>query len=271
MKGNGLEQFYTKEDVSVKCVEFVKNYIENQNIIIDRIIEPSAGTGSFLKALEKCNMTCKDIYAYDIEPKYKDIQQADYLSIRLSTSLYKTTLVLGNPPFGKNSCLAKKFIKKVCIEAHIIAFILPMSFKKDTFHSCFNEYFHLETFFDIDKNAFILEDKTYNVPCVFQIWVKKEYPRLKKEIFTPINWDFCSKEYANIAFQRVGSKAGTFKIEQINNLSIQSHYFLSIPSFMTNKIMNYSFEWQSASWTTGPKSISKNELTKSLNDFIEKI
>ena len=138
MKGNGLEQFYTKEKVSVQCVEFLRNYIDNHKIIIDCIIEPSAGTGSFLKALEKCNMTCKNIYACDIEPKYKDIEQADYLSTRLSTSIYNTTLVFGNPPFGKNSCLAKKFIKKACTEAHIIAFILPMSFKKDTFHSCFN-------------------------------------------------------------------------------------------------------------------------------------
>ena len=37
----------------------------------------------------------------------------------------KKVLFFGNPPFGRNSSLALKFIKKCCIHGDTIAFILP--------------------------------------------------------------------------------------------------------------------------------------------------
>ena len=41
---------------------------------------------------------------------------------------------IGNPPFGRQSSLAKKFIKHICScdKTKTIAFILPKSFKKDS-------------------------------------------------------------------------------------------------------------------------------------------
>ena len=40
--------------------------------------------------------------------------------------------VIGNPPFGRQSSLAIKFIKKSCSFSDTISFILPKSFKKDS-------------------------------------------------------------------------------------------------------------------------------------------
>ena len=108
LKDNQYDQFYTKIDVSENCLNKMTIDINN----FDIVIEPSAGTGSFNKAFVKKfpNYTGKYI-SCDIDPKYKGIIKQDYLKLNISDFKDKKILVLGNPPFGRNSSLAKKFIK----------------------------------------------------------------------------------------------------------------------------------------------------------------
>ena len=171
---NKYDQFYTKEDCSVMCLTNLKNFIDINNF--DIVIEPSAGTGSFNKAFRKLfpNYQGKFI-SYDIDPKADDIIKQDYLKLDISDFKDKNVLVIGNPPFGQNSKLAKLFIKKSCEYANIIAFILSSSFKKNTMNNCFNLFFHKEQEFEIPEDAFIVDDKIHNVDCIFQIWKKKNF------------------------------------------------------------------------------------------------
>jgi predicted RNA methylase len=267
LKGNSLEQFYTNENTSLECVNYIETFLEDNNINIDTIIEPSAGTGSFLKALKKSNVKYNTLIALDIEPKFQGIVKKDFLK-EFDKHESNNVLIIGNPPFGKNSCIAKKFIKKSCEIGDIIAFILPRSFKKESMSKAFNYFFHIKKCIDIPCNSFIFEEKPYDVPCVFQIWIKQHNKREITELIKPIGWEFCDISVANIAFQRVGSKAGLFKL-LLSNLSHQTHYFLNVPKKYIPFIYNNEFYWESKEWTVGPKSISKQELIRVLNYFIK--
>jgi hypothetical protein len=180
---------------------------------------------------------------------------------------FKNILVLGNPPFGRNSNLATKFIKKSCEYANTIAFVLPKSFKKPSKFKAFGIKFHLiEKPYDLPKNSFLMGEQELDVPCSFFIYQKKQHVRNKEPINIPNkSYTFIKKcdikETGNIvAFRRVGSNAGEFKIDNILDLSEQSHYFISSTSSL--KYAECNFEENN---TVGPKSISKQDLIKELN------
>lgn len=136
--------------------------------------------------------------------------------------------VIGNPPFGRQSSVAIKFIKKACSFAYSVSFILPRIFKKQSMKSKFNLCFHLEKEIDIPDNSFLVNGLEFNVPCVFQIWIKKKTPRALIEKIKPINFKFVKKdEQPTISFRRVGVNAGTISYD-IDNKSVQSHYFIKM-------------------------------------------
>jgi hypothetical protein len=64
----------------------------------DRIIEPSAGAGVYLKYLPE------DTLSYDIAPDAEGIMTADYREIELP--YMERSLVIGNPPFGRANKLS---------------------------------------------------------------------------------------------------------------------------------------------------------------------
>lgn len=73
-KNETLDKFYTNPEVSKYCVD-----VFTSNILIqkrDLVVEPSAGNGSFIKALEKIN--CNKIFL-DIAPEKKQIRQVNFL------------------------------------------------------------------------------------------------------------------------------------------------------------------------------------------------
>ena len=85
--------------------------------------------------------------------------------------------IIGNPPFGRQSSLVIKFIKKSITFCDSISFILPKSFKKDSLKKHFPLNFHLINEFDLPKKSFLIDNKEHDVPCVFQIWIKKDIYR----------------------------------------------------------------------------------------------
>ena len=204
---NKLDKFYTNPEIASYCVTLFKKYFNlTKN---DLIIEPSAGNGSFLESLNKIN--CRKCYL-DIAPENNQIIEQDFLKFTVSKTKYKIH-VIGNPPFGKQSSTAIKFIKHATIFADSISFILPKSFKKDSLKSKFPLNFHLIHEYELPKNSFYLKNKLYNVPCVFQIWKKSNKNREKILKLKPENFTFVKKhQKPHIAFCRVGSGAGNFSI-----------------------------------------------------------
>ena len=66
-----------------------------------------------------------------MEPENSEIMKQDYLNFDYNTMIKKKfnkIHVIGNPPFGRQSSLAIKFIKKSLEYCDSISFILPKSF-----------------------------------------------------------------------------------------------------------------------------------------------
>ena len=129
LKRNIIDKYYTREDVVEECFDLITKHVSIEEG--DVCIEPSAGNGSFIKYI-KSNF---DNYKfYDIEPEHSEIEELDYLSFTQESiaDKYNKIHVIGNPPFGRQSSLAIKFIKKSCEFCDSISFILPRSFKKNS-------------------------------------------------------------------------------------------------------------------------------------------
>jgi hypothetical protein len=210
---------------------------------------------------------------YDLEPENPDIIKQDYLiyDFREIKKRFAKIHVVGNPPFGRQSSLAIKFIRKSCEFCNSISFILPKSFKKESLKNKFPLQFHLVYECDLPDNSFLVDGSEHNVPCVFQIWEKKETNRSVAEKIEPLHFEFVDKkQHPDISFRRVGVNAGTMDVN-IDEKSIQSHYFIKFTNNKSlhdnlNKLSKINFEFNN---TVGPNSISKQELIRKFNEILE--
>lgn len=265
LKRKTTDKYYTSKTAVKECMKLVNNKIKIGPT--DLCVEPSAGNGSFIESIKSMFTNYK---FYDLEPDNMEIIKQDYLTFDYS-ELHKEGKIhiIGNPPFGRQSSLAIKFIKKSCEFANTISFILPKSFKKESLKKCFPLNFHLETEYDLPNDSFLVDDKSYNVPCVFQIWVKKDTHRLLPIKYVPFKYQFVKKDVDHdISFRRVGINAGD--INRITEQkSEQSHYFIKFDNVLTDDLFNklYNINYSCKDNTVGPRSISKQELMKEFNEF----
>lgn len=184
------DQFYTKRDVSNKCIQNAVKYLDINKE--DILIEPSAGDGSFSDYFKNNGY---DIKAYDIEPKKEYIEKCNFLEIdnKIFCNNNNNIHTIGNPPFGNQSSLAKKFIKKCSVFSNTISFILPKSFRKSSYQSAFPLNFHLEKEYELESDIFLIDGKPHKVPCIFQIWIKKENERYIEEKENEYGFKFIKK------------------------------------------------------------------------------
>jgi len=265
LKRETIDKFYTSHFIVKKCIDLVKKHIYIQKD--DICIEPSAGNGSFINSIKTL---FKNYKFYDIKPENDEIIEQNYLEFNYNTIIKKSNSkihIIGNPPFGRQSSLVIKFIKKSCEYCDSISFILPKSFKKNSLKKHYPLNFHLIYEYDLPKNSFIIDKKEYDVPCVFQIWIKKDIERILPKKLIPKKYNFVKKtDKHDISFRRVGVNAGYIS-KETEDKSIQSHYFIKFDIELTdilfNKLKNIIYECKNN--TCGPKSISKQELIKEFN------
>jgi hypothetical protein len=266
LKRNTVDKFYTKPNVSLHCCQLLQQYI-HINPLVDIIVEPSAGNGSFIGPLTNI---CDNCVFYDIEPENDLIMKQDYLELKsIVPNLHTNIHVVGNPPFGRQSTLAIKFIKKSAEFCNSISFILPKSFKKDSMQKHFPKNFHLLYQEDLEEKSFIINETVEkDVPCVFQIWQKKDYNRPDIEKMVASHYTFIKQEdKPDISFRRVGVNAGVIDTENLNDKSIQSHYFIKFDDSVNKKdvITKIKQIKYTNNNTVGPKSICKPEIICEFN------
>jgi hypothetical protein len=174
--------------------------------------------------------------------------------------------VIGNPPFGKNGSLATKFFKKAAQFATTISFILPRSFKKESMMMRLPLDFELVDQLDIPKMSFLVDGKPYDVPCVFQVW-KKSMTRRSYQPVEPIGYSFVKKtEEHHCAVRRVGGTAGTC-LSDTEMCNVNCFYFIKFDSEVDiGRLQNMVLEERND--TTGPRSISKREITRKINAIL---
>jgi hypothetical protein len=130
----GLEQFYTPQSTADWVVDVVRQ--QPWWIDIVEVIEPTAGKGVFLNAL-KPYAHYMTVHSFDLEPHHPDIKQGNALEVDVPALLYHPkkeqtipldhVLLIGNPPFGRSSQLAKKIWSHYSPHCGYSALIVPRS------------------------------------------------------------------------------------------------------------------------------------------------
>lgn len=256
---NTKDQYYTKASVAKACVDKIKELCKKEY----QWIEPSAGNGVFLR------LGGEDKLGIDLEPKSVGIQQGNFLEWAPTSE--KKRLFFGNPPFGRQGSLAKSFIKHAAQYAEIIAFILPRSFVKPSMSRAFPLNFHCLYSGELEKNAFEVNKVEYDVPCVFQIWEKRENER---ELHVPVKeegFEYVKRGY-HIAFKRAGGMAGKCAVPSPGVVfNTNYHYFLRLDEKYvpyTRRIIDAVNLHTFPSNTVGPRSLSKSEANEVLNEVL---
>ena len=223
-----LDRFYTPHSSAEYCINTIEN-IEDY----DLIVEPSAGSGSFSNLIPEC-------LAYDIAPQNDTIITQNYLELE-KLPKHNKTLIIGNPPFGTRSTLAKKFIKhSIDLGASTIAFILPQTFKKYTNQTMFDNNWRLVTVTNIPDDNFLLEEKTIYIPCSFFVWTKLEdyKPSINmRDIKQSLaqEFTFLPREDTSADFTINGNNGKTKNISDITN-SKAEHYIKVNPGYNVDTI-----------------------------------
>lgn len=269
---NTLDQYYTKKDIAKQYIDV---FMEIINPSSERcvLVEPSAGNGAFSDILRDTSLLT---LAYDIDPKKDYMVQHDFLDTDVNIFKHDDVNVhcIGNPPFGKQNSLVKKFIQHCSKFSTTIAFILPRSFKKASCYNAFPLLFHKVYEEDCPINGFEVNNKEHKVPCVFQIWVKKDVPREQVHIIQPNGYVFTDKSrQPDFAIRRVGGTAGKAD-KVIDDKNTQSHLFVKLSPSISHMVDEIIEKMNAVKYdfnnTVGPKSISKPEFIEMLNNAISK-
>jgi predicted RNA methylase len=255
MTSRDLDQFYTNPIIAKELFNLTLKTVKDPSKLV--FLEPSAGSGSFSKLFPPNSI------ALDIDPKAPNIIKMDFLEFQAP---FDNALVIGNPPFGKNSSLAIKFFNKSALFSKYICMILPKTFRKDSVVNKLDLNLHLVEERTLPYNSFVFNMSPYHVPCVFQIWEKRDFKRTKipQKLKTSV-FEFSTKSNSDFAIRRVGALAGKI-FKNFDNYSPNSHYFINIDAkFDKNKvfeIIDESFDQLhiQAQNSAGNPSLSKHEL-----------
>jgi hypothetical protein len=288
---NTKDQFYTSPHVAKKCIQILISHLHNGELYSPVLplsvylwVEPSAGNGAFLNNIPETY----DKIGIDIEPRSANILKQDFLTWvpPVQKINQKPVIIFGNPPFGRQSSLAKAFIAHSCSFAStsVIAFILPRSFVKPSMSCAFDLHFHCIHSSDVERNAFVLGGgdggASYDVPCIFQIWQKRSVPRIVPEKITEKGFQYVKEtDPHDIVIRRVGVYAGRCFHGDINSATEynkQTHYFIKLDEqFVAAQHVKQIVEKINAhvfpTNTTGPRSLSKSEVNIVLNMILNQV
>ena len=285
------DQFYTKDTIAKKCINKFIDVIKPHNH--DLFIEPSAGNGSFSDLLR---IKYKNTESFDIEPKKDYIKKCDFLKLdKNQFKDYHDNKIhgIGNPPFGRQSSLAKKFIKHLSEYCDTISFILPKSFRTQTYQKAFPLNFHIIYEMDLDDSCFLIDNNPHHVPCVFQIWKKQKNKRIIEPEPIPYKFKFLKKPTIKITLQNGnevktnqfegedpdfavlraggGKSCGRISEDYYNGIGCYPEAWLFIKLDNSEKKQEFLEKYNKIDWTSdnnvGAKSICKPIFIKKINEI----
>ena len=171
-----LGKFYTKRTVARRCKAALYDIIE-QSI---PTLEPSVGAGSFIERGDR-------IVAFDLAPEHPGAMQIDSLSPHLFDVMrgagLNEFLAIGNPPFGKRNSLAIAFVNQFLMIGGVVAFVLPVSFRKWSVQQHIAEGARLILDIDVPEDGFVLPDgRDYKIRTCFQCWSIREADKRRPDL-----------------------------------------------------------------------------------------
>lgn len=252
------DKFYTKPEVAGHCIDFAgtDGY--------DLIIEPSAGAGAFSGQIPGC-------LALDIRPEAAGIREQNWLDFEETRVAGRRVLVIGNPPFGQQNNLAVAFMNHAARFADVVAFVLPISFKKASVQARLDPHLHLARELAIPSASFTVGGRSYAVGVVFQVWEWRPESRLgpERRLVSP-HFRFVDRAEADLRIGRVGGNAGRASRDLTG--SAQSNYFVKVDRDVEVEefaaLVN-GLTFPSSMFGVGPRTISKDELVREIDGALE--
>lgn len=197
---NSLDQFYTKSEVASACWKHFTDILPALNRSLSDLffVEPSAGTGAFYRLLPS-----EKRLGIDLVPRCDDVKSHDFFKVTDFPFPPRDTAIIGNPPFGKRGKLAIAFFNHAACLSDIVAFIVPINFRKFTVHKCLDSSMRFISQLPLPRDAFHLETgKPYSVNTEFQIWTRLGSTHLDMRQHKPLpirHRDFQIWQYNNTA------------------------------------------------------------------------
>lgn len=294
------DQYFTDPKIAKKLVELFDKKVGFDKFKI--IVEPSAGNGSFLKNIygirkkrtqtphnPRNSRNTQKIIGLDIKPLSKNIKKQNFLKWNFPHKNIPRDKVLciGNPPFGRQSSLAKHFIKKCAEFSDNVAFILPISFNTQAFKKSLPLGFHKQWSKKLSTNIFIdPQGNPFSQPLKTMFVYYKKDGKQSRCQSSPIPndlWKFMKKTDASERSQsdfRIIRASGTpgraISIKSpnfvIKGKTFNDYYIkilTPIKRYRRLIISDVNDHQQYNKWkfnnTTTFKSIDKNQITKVLN------
>jgi len=267
---NNLDQFYTEPKVASNCYDFMLETLPfwaGHHIFL----EPSAGNGAFYKLLPPTRRI-----GIDLKPKAPGIRKHNFFKYSYGTCW--RVIVIGNPPFGKNSSIAVKFFNHAAsfLQVDVIAFIIPKTFRKNSIQNRLSMDFHLIGELNLPDNSFIKDGKPYNVPACFQVWERRLVKRTPIQVNLDNDWfEFVKKsDNPDLAVRRVGFTVGKC-LADLKPCKEHSFYFLKLRkginrrsfSAHINSIRQGPLLVAMAANTVGARSLSQGEFVEILRQY----
>lgn len=126
----------------------------------------------------------------------------------------------------------------------------------------------------LEEDSFTLNGEDYPVPCVFQVWERRDYERPIKQAKTKTElFDFVTNiEESDCRIQRVGGNAGVAFSDRRG--AKQSNYYIKLNESVLRKynldtVQDFidcinQLNYETVNLTVGPRSLSKTELITTL-------
>jgi len=273
VRDEGLDKFYTLPEYSKHCIDKI---VELYDISCwELIVEPSAGNGSFLNQIPSNNKI-----GIDISPEHPAIITQDFLTYSPPTNI-NHILVIGNPPFGKNSSLAIKFFNHAAKWANVIAFIIPRTFRKVSVQNKLHLSFHLVHDEDVPITPCCFSPPMM-AKCCFQVWEKKITDRHIIQLpTTHIDWVFLPfgpiddkgqptpPTNADFAMRAYGGKIGEIVSTNLHELRPKSWHWIRSNIDKTELIARFKrLDYSNSLNTARQNSMGRGELVGLYTELI---
>jgi len=207
----GQEEYFTNDDVVLKCVDQYVSLINKDDVLID----PAAGDGAFARGLRTRGVK-NSLIEWDTNPKAEDVEKLDLLKMDLS-KYGESLCAITNPPFGRANSLCVKFFNHLAPHSKLIGFIVPISWRKWSIQNRLDRNFVLESDIAMPMHCFHKPDgtpiNTGILKTVFQVWRRSTR---KRALHTAEHRGYFVKttpKKADVAFIAFGYKTGEVKTE----------------------------------------------------------
>ncbi len=272
-----LDQYFTEQKMASALVDSLLRRLDPA--CARHYIEPACGKGAFVKALCAAGVHRKHIRTVEIDHKLPADVHCDFLkstrdSLGISRWKRATTVVIGNPPFGRNGKLVRQFLTKAAEYANWVCFIVPRSMHGA--HGCGSLNPCLDLIYEKDLDGGF---STTKAKCNWQEWfLLPEGCRGYRPSDTIPDADGLYEivsidDRYNIVIQRCGGTAG--RITRCNGTGEGKYYIRSRYPEVLQAFQNLP-KHREAGLTTHQNSLSARMLHELLeqsllNQFVSRI